>query len=96
MGRTHSNAWGQVNRLFDVPAKAIMHTACDKVTEDAEYYIDAWGWQNFESDFSRVCANNEVNLVDLGTPNHLHAPMAAEAITAGKHLRVKSHWQVHW
>jgi len=26
MGRSHSNAWGQVNRFYDPPVKSIMHT----------------------------------------------------------------------
>lgn len=86
MGRTHSNAWGQVNRFFDAPLKAVMHTSCDNVTEGADEYIDRWGWQNFQSNFTRVCQDSEVDFVDLGTPNYLHAPMAIEALQAGKHV----------
>ena len=56
MGRTHSNAWGQVNRFFDAPLKAVMHTSCDNVTEGADKYIQRWGWRNSESDFTKVCA----------------------------------------
>ncbi len=86
MGRTHSNAWGQVNRFFSAPAKAVLHTACDKVVDGAEEYLSAWGWQKFEKDFSKVCADGEVDLVDLGVPNYLHAPMAIEALKAGKNV----------
>lgn len=86
MGRTHSNAWGQANRFCGPPIKAVLHTACDNVADGAEDYCDAWGWQNFEQDFSEVCKDPEVDLVDLGTPNYIHASMAIEALRAGKHV----------
>ncbi len=86
MGRTHSNAWGQVNRFFDSPRRAVLHTACDNVTDGAQAYLDRWGWEQFQSDFRKVCQDKEVDLIDLAVPNYLHAPMAIEAIRVGKHV----------
>ncbi|HPS52164.1 MAG TPA: Gfo/Idh/MocA family oxidoreductase [Phycisphaerae bacterium] len=86
MGRTHSNAWGQVNRFCNPPIKAVLHTACDNVADGAEDYCQTWGWQKFEQDFSKVCKDSKVDLVDLGTPNYIHASMAIEALQAGKHV----------
>lgn len=49
-------------------------------------YAEKWGWQNISMDYRKVCQNAEVDIVDLGTPNHMHAPMAIEALNAGKHV----------
>ncbi|MBN1435902.1 MAG: Gfo/Idh/MocA family oxidoreductase [Sedimentisphaerales bacterium] len=86
MGRTHSNAWGQVGRFFDTAIKPVMHTACDNVSEGIEEYAAKWGWQKYELDFHKVCADPEVDLVDLGTPNFIHADMAVDALEHGKHV----------
>ena len=34
MGRTHSNAWGQVGKFFDVPVKPVMHTSFGQEEEN--------------------------------------------------------------
>ncbi|NQU40374.1 MAG: Gfo/Idh/MocA family oxidoreductase [Lentisphaerae bacterium] len=86
MGRMHSNAWGQVGRFCDPPLNPILHTACDTVEEGLSEYAARWGWQNVCTDWSDVCASPEIDLVDLGVPNYLHAPMAIEALKAGKHV----------
>ena len=86
MGKAHSNAWGQVNRFFDAPLKPVLHTACDKAKEGLADYAKQWGWENISTDYRKVCRDGEVDLVDLGVPNYLHATMAIEAIRAGKHV----------
>ncbi len=34
----------------------------------------------------------EVDLVDIGTPNYLHLPMARAALQAGKHVACEKPW----
>jgi len=84
MGRSHSNAWGQVNRFFTPPAKAIMHTVTGVPGEGTEEFAANWGWQNASTDWESVVASPEIDLVDVVTPNFMHAPVAKAAIAAGK------------
>jgi len=86
MGRMHSNAWGQVGRFCNPPIKPVLHTACGKHQEGLSDYAAAWGWQNTSTDWKHVCASPEIDLIDIGVPNNLHAPMALAALEAGKHL----------
>jgi len=86
MGRTHSNAWGQVNRFFETPRKAVMHTVCASVVEGLDEHAANWGWLNTSTDWKKMLKSSELDLVDIGTPNYLHASMAIEAIKAGKHV----------
>lgn len=85
MGRTHSNAWGQVSRFFKVPLKPVMHTVFGMPEEKPET-MAKWGWQNFSTDWQKTCASPEIDLVDIVTPNFMHAPPAKAAIAAGKHV----------
>ena len=83
MGRSHSNAWGQVNRFFRPPIKAVMHTVYGMAGEEPEFG-ERWGWQNSSNDWEAVVKSPEIGLVDIVTPNFMHAPPAKAAIAAGK------------
>ncbi len=84
MGRSHSNAWGQVNRFFNPPLKAVMHTVYGTPGEDPKSFADKWGWQNASQDWESLVKSPEIGLVDIVTPNFMHAPPAKAAIAAGK------------
>src|SRR5262249_49410656 len=40
-------------------------------------------------DFDRLLADPDIDLIDVCTPTHLHAPMALAALKAGKHVLVE-------
>ena len=84
MGRTHSNAWGQVNKFFKPPMQAVMHTVFGQKEENPQAFADNWGWQNASTDWEQVVRSPEIGLVDVVTPNFMHAPPAKAAIAAGK------------
>jgi len=84
MGRTHSNAWGQVGRFFNSPVKAVMHTVFGQAQENPQAFAARWGWQHAATEWQNLVASPDVDLVDIVTPNHMHAPVAKAAIAAGK------------
>ncbi|MCL4192578.1 MAG: Gfo/Idh/MocA family oxidoreductase [Thermoguttaceae bacterium] len=86
MGRSHSNAWGQVNRFFKLPAKAVMHTVYGQPDENPQAFAENWGWQRSSTNWQELVRSPEINLVDVVTPNYAHAPVARAAIEAGKHV----------
>ncbi len=86
MGRAHSNAWGQVNRFCNPPRRAVLHTICAAHADTLPAFAGQWGWQHHSTDWRAVCRDPEVELVDIGTPNYLHLPMARAALLAGKHV----------
>ena len=86
MGRTHSNAFGQVRRFFDPPVLPVMHTICGRDAAELEEFRERWGWQNASTDWKRAVKDPAIGLVDIGTPNHLHAEMSIAALEAGKHV----------
>ena len=84
MGRTHSNAWGQVTKFFKPPLQAVMHTVFGQKEENPAAFADNWGWQHASTDWEAVVRSPEIGLVDVVTPNYMHAPVAQAAIAAGK------------
>lgn len=86
MGRTHSNAWSQVGKFFKPPARAVLHTSYGRRAEHPENFSRKWNWLLASSDWKEAMAGEEIDLVDIVTPNKMHAPMAMHAIACGKHV----------
>ena len=84
MGRSHSNAWGQVGKFFQPPIRPVMHTVFGQPEENPQAFAANWGWQNASTDWQQLVASPDIGLVDVVTPNFMHAPVASAAIAAGK------------
>lgn len=84
MGRSHSNAWCQVNKFFTPPIKPIMHTVYGMEQENPAAFAERWGWQNISTDWKSLVASPEIGMVDIVTPNFMHMPPAVAALEAGK------------
>src|SRR5512140_2014088 len=84
MGRTHSNAFSQVNHFFDVPFQPVLKTLCARKAERAQAFAAKWGYESVETDWHRVVASPDIDLVDIASPNDTHAEIAIAAARAGK------------
>jgi predicted dehydrogenase len=86
MGKAHSNAWSQVCHFFDRPVKPVLQVICGRDAANARAVADRWGWRHVETDWKKAVSREDVDLVDVCVPNHMHAVMAIAAIKAGKHV----------
>ncbi len=86
MGRAHSNAWMSVGKFFPDAGPAALHTVAARNAEDLEKFAATWGWSSWTTDWHAAVTNPEVDLVDVATPNDLHAEQAIAALEAGKHV----------
>jgi len=87
MGRTHSNAWLKVAKFFtDLPLAPVMHTSFGMPAEQPQRFTDQWGWQHAAEDWEKVVKDPDIQLVDIVSPNNMHAPMAIAAMQARKHV----------
>ncbi len=86
MGRAHSNAYLKVAKFFDLPVAPVMHTVCARGAEGAKTFAERWGWRNSSSDWKETVAHPDIDLVDVVTPNNVHAEHTIAALEAGKHV----------
>lgn len=84
MGRAHSNAIHQVGRFFEVPYDLRLKVICGRNRSNLEAMAAQWGWEETASDWRSVIENKDIDIVDICTPNRLHAPVAIAAAKAGK------------
>src|SRR6188508_2314271 len=86
MGRAHSNAWLNVPRFFDCDPRPVMHTVIGRNADELTAFAERWGWLNSTVDWRSGVTDDAVDLVDIGTPNNVHAEQAIAALEAGKHV----------
>lgn len=86
MGRAHSNAWLNAARFFDVAPAPVLHTVAARNVTQLEEFARNWGWQNTTTDWRAAVTDEDIGLVDIVTPNHLHAEQAIAALEAGKYV----------
>lgn len=85
MGKAHSSAWLQVNHFFDAPYKVNLKTIVGSRTR-VEGFANNWGYGDVSYDWREAVARDDIDIVDIGTPTHLHMEMAVAAAKAGKHI----------
>jgi len=85
MGRTHSNAYNRVTNFFpELTFEPVLTAVCGRNTEKVSAFADQWGYESFETDWRKLIARKDIDLVDICTPNDMHAEIALEAAKAGK------------
>ena len=86
MGRAHSNAISQVSHFFELPLEPIKHTVCGRNEKELKGFARSWGWRNYSTRWQDLAENPDIGLVDIGTPNHVHAEQSIAMLEAGKHV----------
>ena len=86
MGKAHSNAWRNVAAFHpDAPAvrqQVLVGRDGDQVAAAARQY----GWAESATDWRTVLDRDDIDIVDVCVPGHLHAEVAMAALEAGKHV----------
>lgn len=86
MGKAHSNAYLKVAKFFDVEPKPVMKAICGRHAEETAEFAERFGWESYESDWRKLCARPDIDVIDIATPGSLHHEMGVAAAQAGKHV----------
>ncbi|KQY21693.1 MULTISPECIES: Gfo/Idh/MocA family protein [Rhizobium/Agrobacterium group] len=87
MGKAHAMAYASMPMFF-WPAPAIPHrkVVVDVTDAMAETARDRYGFEEASSDWRAVVARPDIDVIDICTPNNVHAEIAIAAAQAGKHI----------
>jgi len=86
MGRTHSNAYRQVGRFFDLDLAPRMSTLVGRDEAAVREAAENLGWEGYSTDYAEVLSRDDIGLVDVSTPGDSHKDLALAALEAGKHV----------
>lgn len=86
MGKVHSHAWRSVNHFFPDAPKVEMSVICGRSKEALEAAKDSFGWNESETDWRKIIARSDIDIIDICTAGDSHEEIAIAALKAGKHV----------
>ncbi len=85
MARTHTNGYRKVGNFFpDLNYQPVLAAVCGRTKEKVEAFAEQWGYESAETDWKKVIARDDIDAIDICTPNDMHAEIAIAAAEAGK------------
>ena len=86
MGRAHAIAFRAAGAIFDLSATPVLELLADADDNLAARAAASLGFARSTGDWHSLIADPRVDLVDITTPNMMHAEMALAAIAASKNV----------
>ena len=86
MGRAHSNALSQVAHFFELPIVPLKHVVAGRNAAELAAFARKWGWAMHTTRWEDLAEDEAVGLVDVSTPNDVHAEQSIAMLEAGKHV----------
>ena len=84
MGRIHTSGYKRANDFFDLKNRPVLKVICGRNEENARAFAENWGFESVETDWRKVIEREDVDAIDICTPNNSHAEIAIAAAKAGK------------
>src|SRR4028119_1920461 len=85
MGRTHTNGYKRVGDFFpELEYRPELTAVCSRRPEKVQAFASQWGYKSFETDWRKLIARDDIDAIDICTPNDTHAEIAMAAAAAGK------------
>jgi myo-inositol 2-dehydrogenase/D-chiro-inositol 1-dehydrogenase len=84
MGRAHSNAFRQANQFFQLDYRPVLKAVCGRDAAKTKAFAENWGYESTETDWKKLIARDDIDLIDIAAPNNVHAEIAIAAAKAGK------------
>ncbi len=84
MGRAHSNGYNRVKDFFDLEYLPVLQAVAARDAGKVQAFADRWGYKRVETDWRKLVAADDIDAIDICTPNNLHAEIAIEAAKHGK------------
>ena len=84
MARTHSNAHNRLNNFFPVDHKIVLKACTGLEADKVSQFAATWGYERTEDDWRKIVAADDIDMIDICTPNNTHAEIAIAAAEAGK------------
>lgn len=85
MGRTHSNGYNRIKNFFpELVYQPVLKAVCARNEEKVKAFAAQWGYESWETDWRALIARDDIDAVDICTPNDSHAEIAIAAAAKGK------------
>ena len=92
MGRTHSNGYNRIANFFpELEYRPVLKAVCSRNLANVQAFAEQWGFESYETDWKALVARDDIDAIDICTPNDSHDEIALAAAAAGNGVRGGSH-----
>jgi predicted dehydrogenase len=85
MGRTHSNGYNRIQNFFpELQYQPKLQAVCSRNPEKVRAFAEQWGYASTETDWKKIVERDDIDAIDICTPNDTHAEIAIAAAAKGK------------
>ena len=84
MGRAHANAIHQVGHFFKLNRRPVLQAVCGRSEDQLRAFAASWQVPHTETDWRKLVARDDIDAVDICTPNDSHMEIALACIKHGK------------
>ena len=86
MGKAHSHAYLDMPKFFRAKAMPVMKAICGRDERGVKAVAENWGWESYDTSWKNLIKRDDIDLIDISTPNYTHCEIAIAAAEAGKHI----------
>ncbi|MBD1382536.1 Gfo/Idh/MocA family oxidoreductase [Bacillus sp. IB182487] len=86
MGKAHSHAYRDLPFYFENSAVPVLKTVAGRNPEGVKKASEHYGFQGYTTNWKNLLEDEEIDLIDIVTPNNTHVEMTIAAARAGKHI----------
>ncbi len=86
MGKAHSNGFTQMPLFFEPGVTVSKKAICGRDEEGVIAAMGKFGWESYETDYKKLAARKDIDVIDVTAPSNYHKPIVMEAIAQGKHV----------
>ena len=73
MGRTHSNAYSQLDHFFDTTHVPVRQAVCGRDEGNVKAFAEKWGFASWETDWRELVKRDDINAVQSSERRRHHA-----------------------
>ena len=86
MGKAHSFGINAAPFFFKDGITPVKKVVCGRNEHLVKQAAEEFGWEEYETDWEKVVARKDLDIIDVATPTNLHKDIAIAALKSGKHV----------
>jgi predicted dehydrogenase len=86
VAKAHSHAFRDLPFYFDPETVPVLQAIAGRNEAAVSAAAEKMGFASYETDWRRLIERDDIDLIDIVSPNNTHAEMAIAAAEAGKHV----------
>jgi len=85
MARAHTNAYKRIGDFFpELAYRPVLKAVCARSGDKVKEFANQWGYESVETNWQDLVKRDDIDAIDICSPNDTHAAIAIAAAESGK------------